>query len=362
MRKGFTAFSANKDIDLALRAKVLAAESLMKWRRLVLFTVGDYQRRFIVSSKMNRMTRRKATKLIGVGSGALLLPMGASHLFSATEPSSMLTRTIPSSGEKLSVIGLGTWNVFDVDLTPENEKNLGEVLSHLVKSGGSVIDSSPMYGRAEEVVGALATKLGLRDKLFLATKVWTRGKEAGIESMERSMSRLQTKRIDLMQVHNLVDVSTQLSTMRDWKTQGRFRYIGITHYNSSAFSEVEKVLRSEKVDFLQINYSIMEHEAEKQILPLAQDRGVAVIINRPFGGGNLFSRVRSKPLPDWAAEIDCHSWAQFFLKWIIAHPAVTCAIPATNNPGHLEDNMQAGIGRLPDAKTRQRMADLAGSL
>jgi aryl-alcohol dehydrogenase-like predicted oxidoreductase len=180
--------------------------------------------------------------------------------------------------------------------------------------------------------------------------------------MERSMSRLRTKRIDLMQVHNLVDVSTQLSTMRDWKAEGRFRYIGITHYNSSAFSEVEKVLRSEKVDFLQINYSIMEREAEKQILPLAQDRGVAVIINRPFGGGDLFSRVRSKPLADWAAEIDCHSWAQFFLKWIIAHPAVTCAIPATNNPGHLEDNMQAGIGRLPDAKTRQRMADLAGSL
>jgi len=362
MRKGFTAFSANKDIDLALRAKVLAAESLMKWRRLVLFTVGDYQRRFIVSSKMNRMTRRKATKLIGASSGALLLPMGASHLFSATESSSMLTRAIPSSGEKVTAIGLGTWNVFDMNLNPDNEKQLGDVLSLFVKLSGSVIDSSPMYGRAEEVVGTLASKLGLRDKLFLATKVWTPGKEAGIESMERSMSRLRTKRIDLMQVHNLVDVSTQLATMRDWKQQGRFRYIGVTHYNASAFDEVEKVLRSEKLDFLQINYSIMEREAEKRILPLAQDRGVAVIINRPFGGGDLFSRVRSKPLPGWAAEFNCRSWAQFFLNWIIAHPAATCAIPATSNLGHLEDNMQAGTGRLPDAKTRQQMADLAGSL
>src|SRR5438132_5108240 len=274
----------------------------------------------------------------------------------------MRTRTMPSSGEKLTVIGLGTWNVFDVDLNPSNEKQLGDALSLFVKLNGSVIDSSPMYGRAEEVVGTLASKLGLRDKLFLATKVWTRGKEAGIESMERSMSRLRTKRIDLMQVHNLVDVSTQLATMRDWKQQRRFRYIGVTHYNASAFDEVEKVLRSEKLDFLQINYSIMEREAEKRILPLAQDRGVAVIINRPFGGGDLFSRVRSKPLPDWASEFDCSSWAQFFLKWIVAHPGVTCAIPATNNPRHLEDNMQAGAGRLPDARMRQRMIEFVSGV
>src|SRR5882724_5114191 len=180
--------------------------------------------------------------------------------------------------------------------------------------------------------------------------------------MERSMVRLRTKHIDLMQVHNLVDVHTHLATLREWKEQGRIRYIGITHYESGAFGEVEKVLRSEKLDFLQINYSIMEREAEQRILPLAQDRQVALIINRPFGGGDLFSRVRSRPLPDWAAEFDCRSWAQFFLKWIIAHPAVTCAIPATSNLGHLEDNMQAGTGGLPDAKMRQQMADLAGSL
>jgi len=273
----------------------------------------------------------------------------------------MLTRAIPSTGEKLPVIGLGTYNVFDVDLNAQNEGQLSNVLSLFVKLGGRVVDSSPMYGRAESVIGELASKLGIRDKLFLATKVWTRGKQAGIDSMERSMSRFQTKRIDLMQVHNLVDLSTQLATMRDWKAQNRFRYIGITHYNSSAFDEVEKVLRAEKLDFLQINYSLMEREAEERILPLAKDRQVAVIINRPFGGGDLFSRVRSKPLPDWAAEFDCRSWAQFFLKWIVAHPAVTCAIPATNNPAHLEDDMHGGLGGLPDSKMRQRMVELASS-
>src|SRR5207248_912448 len=167
----------------------------------------------------------------------------------------------------------------------------------------------------------------------------------------------KTKQIDLMQVHNLVDLTTHLQTMREWKVQGRFRYVGVTHYNESAFPEVEKVLRSEKVDFLQINYSLSEPEAEKRILPLAQERGVAVIINRPFGGGDLFNRVRSKPLPDWTAEFDCSSWAQFLLKWIIAHPAVTCVIPATSKPEHLQDDCGAGMGRLPDGKMRQRMVE-----
>ena len=306
---------------------------------------------------MSNLTRREATKLIGGVAAGLLLPSGSTR----AESSAMLSRAIPPSDEQLPVIGLGTWNVFDVDLTPANEKQLGDVLSSFVKLGGRVIDSSPMYGRAEQVIGALAAKLGLRDKLFLATKVWTRGKQAGIESMERSMSRLQTTRIDLMQVHNLVDVGTQLATMRDWKAQGRFRYLGITHYNSSAFAEVDKVMRAEKIDFLQINYSIMEREAEERILPLAQDRQVAVIINRPFGGGDLFSRVRSKPLPNWAKEFDCRSWAQFLLKWIIAHPAMTCAIPATNNPAHVEDDLQGGVGRLPDATMRQRMIELVSS-
>ncbi len=322
----------------------------------------DYERRFIVLFNMSRITRREATKLIGATTAGLLLPISTSRAQTKSESSAMLMRSIPASGEKLPVIGLGTWKVFDVDLTPENEKQLSDVLSLFVKMGARVIDSSPMYGRSEEVIGALATKLALYEKLFLATKVWTRGKQAGIDSMERSFARLRTKRIDLMQVHNLVDVTTQLATIRDWKAQGRFRYIGVTHYDSSAFGEVEKVLRSEKLDFLQINYSIMEREAEEKILPLAQERGVAVIINRPFGGGDIFARVRAKALPDWAAEFDCRSWAQFFLKWIVAHPAVTCTIPATDNAQHLKDNMEAGRGRLPTAKQRQQMLELVSAL
>ena len=252
--------------------------------------------------------------------------------------------------------------MFDVDLAPDSEKQLSDVLTSFVKLGGRVIDSSPMYGRSEQVIGALAAKLGLHDKLFFATKVWTRGKQAGVESMERSLARFQTKRIDLMQVHNLVDLDTQLATLREWKAQRRFRYIGVTHSSTSAHSEVEKVLRREKLDFLQINYSIMEREADQRLLPLAQDRQVAVLANRPFGGGNLFSRVRAKRLPEWAAEFDCQSWAQFLLKWIVAHPAITCAIPATNNPEHLEDNMQAGRGRLPDEQMRRRIVEFVSRI
>ena len=307
------------------------------------------------------LTRREAARLIGASAAGLLLPVRAAHAQTKTESSTMLTRPIPSSGEKLPVIGLGTWQKFDVDLTSDTRRQLGDVLSLFMKLGGRVIDTSPMYGRAEEVIGDLTATLGIRDKPFLATKVWTRGQENGIRSMERSMVRLRTKQIDLMQVHNLVDVQTHLATLREWKEQGRIRYIGITHYESGAFGEVEKIMRSEKLDFVQINYSIMEREAEERVLPLAQERGIAVIVNRPFGGGDLFDRVRSKSLPEWSAEFDSRSWAQFFLKWIIANPAVTCAIPATDKARHLEDNMQGGIGPLPDQKARQRMAEVVSS-
>ncbi len=310
----------------------------------------------------NRITRREAAKLIGGATAGLLWPIRQASGQAKSESSAMLMRAIPGSGEKLPVIGLGTWQAFDVDLTPEYRKQLADVLALFVKLGGRVIDSSPMYGRAEEVIGELSHSLGLREKLFLATKVWTHGKQAGIDSMERSFRRLQTNRIDLMQVHNLVDVETQLATMRDWKAQARFRYIGITHYDATAFAAVEKILRSEQLDFLQINYSLMEREAEQSILSLAQDRQLAVIVNRPFGAGDLFRRVRAKTLPNWAAEFDCRSWAQFFLKWIIAHPAVTCVIPATNKPEHLEDNLKGGTGRIPDAKMRKRMEQTISSL
>jgi diketogulonate reductase-like aldo/keto reductase len=305
------------------------------------------------------MTRREAAKVIGGATAALVFPISAR---AAGESSTMLTRTIPSSGEKLPVIGLGTWRAFDVDLAAETRTQLEGVLSLFVKLGGRLVDSSPMYGHAEEVIGDLTSTLGIREKLFLATKVWTRGKENGIKSMERSMALLRTNRIDLMQVHNLVDVGTQLATLQKWKRQGRIRYIGITHYESGALNEIENLMRSETLDFLQINYSLMEPEAEQRILPLARERRIAVIANRPFGGGDLFDKVRSKPLPDWATEFDCRSWAQFFLKWIVANPAVTCAIPATDKARHLEDNMQGGIGRLPDAGMRQRMKEFVSAL
>ena len=305
------------------------------------------------------MTRREAARLIGASAAGLALPISARAV---SESPTMLARTIPSSGEKLPVIGLGTWQTFDVDLTTDNRRQLEEALSLFVKLSGRVIDSSPMYGRAEDVIGELTAALGIRDRLFLATKVWTHGKENGIKSMERSMALLRTKRIDLMQVHNLVDVQTHLATLREWKQQGRIRYLGITHHEAGAFADVEKIMRSEKLDFLQINYSLMEREAEQRILPLAQERGVAVIVNRPFGAGDLFGKVRSKPLPDWATEFDCQSWAQFFLKWIVGHPAVTCAIPATDKPDHIEDNMQGGVGRLPDENIRRRMVEFVSSL
>jgi diketogulonate reductase-like aldo/keto reductase len=332
-------------------------------------------------SQYDEMTRREAARLIAASAAGLCLP--SSTIFAqSVKPESQVAesvghggldmRMIPSSREMLPVIGLGTWRTFDVDLTSDSRRQLGDVLSLLIKLGGRVIDTSPMYGRAEDVIGELTAELKIRDKfatanpsgggLFFATKVWTQGQEDGIRSMERSMVRLRAKRIDLMQVHNLVDVDTHLATLRQWKEQGRIRYIGITHYESGAFDEVEKIMRGEKLDFVQINYSLMEREAEDRVLPLAQERGIAVIVNRPFGCGDLFDRVRSKSLPEWAAEFDCRSWAQFFLKWIVANPAVTCAIPATSKLRHLEDNMQGGIGRLPDAKMRQRMVEVASSL
>ena len=301
------------------------------------------------------MTRRTAVRLIGGAAATAAVWPGRSGAMD-NAASNMLLRTIPSSGEKISAVGLGTSRTFDVGSSPNERAPLKEVLQRFVQLGGKLVDTSPMYGRAEEVIGDLAAELKLEDKLFFATKVWTSGKQAGIESMERSLKLLQTKRIDLMQVHNLLDLDTQLATARAWKEEGRVRYVGVTHYVESALPALEKVLQREKLDFLQINYSIVEREAEKRVLPLARERGVATLINRPFARGDLFSRLRKKPLPDFAAEFDCESWAQFLLKWILAEEAVTCAIPATSDPRHLEDNMRAGMGRLPDAKMRERMA------
>jgi len=270
--------------------------------------------------------------------------------------SHMLRRPIPASGETIPVVGLGTWRVFDVGGSPSERGPLKDVLKSLVELGGRVVDSSPMYGAAESVVGDLASELAITDKLFLATKVWTSGRDAGVAQMEQSVKRLRAQRLDLIQIHNLLDWRTHLRTLREWKAAGRIRYLGVTHYTASAYDELERVLRAEALDFVQVNYSLGEHEAERRILPLARDRGVAVLANRPFAEGDLFQRVRSVPVPPWAVEFDCDSWAQFFLKWILAHPAVTCTIPGTSRPQHLVDNLKAAVGKLPDAATRDRMA------
>ena len=272
----------------------------------------------------------------------------------------IMTRKIPVSGEPLPLIGVGTWQTFDVGNDARGRAPLREVLKLL---DGNVIDSSPMYGSSEAVAGDLIAELGLRAKLFVATKVWTSGRAEGIRQMEISFRRLRVERMDLMHVHNLVDVATHTKTLKDWKSQGRVRYMGITHYTSSAYAEVERWLRTGDYDFVQINYSLDEREAEKRILEVARERGVAVIVNRPFGGASLFRRVRGKAVPGWAkAELGIESWAQFFLKWIVAHPAVTCAIPGTGKPEHMRDNLAAGIGRLPDAAQRIRMAKDLDSL
>lgn len=267
----------------------------------------------------------------------------------------IIRRPIPRSGEALPVIGLGTWQTFDVGGDQAARAPLREVLGEFARLGGSVVDSSPMYGSSESVAGDLAAELKLRKQLFIATKVWTSGREAGIRQMEQSFRRLRAERIDLMQVHNLVDWRTHLATLRQWKEQGKIRYIGVTHYTASAYDDLARVLESEEIDFVQLNYSVAEREAERRLLPLAADRRIAVLANRPFAGGPLFRKVRDKKLPPWAKEIGCATWAQFFLKFVVSHPAVTCAIPATSKVTHLTDNMQGGMGNIPDGAMRQRM-------
>ncbi len=274
----------------------------------------------------------------------------------------MRARPIPASGELLPVIGLGTWQVFDAGANAAARAPLRETLAAFAKGGGRLIDSSPMYGSAEAVVGDLAAELGIAKQLFFATKVYTSGREAGIAQMETSLRRMRVQRMDLMQVHNLVDVAAHAKTLADWKAKGRVRYTGITHYSPYAYPEIERLLESGQYDFLQINYSLAERESAQRLLPLAAERRIAVIANRPFAEGALFARVRGKPLPAWAAEIGAASWAQFFLKWILGHPAVTCTIPGTGRPEHMADNLAAGFGTLPDEPMRRRMAAHLDSL
>jgi diketogulonate reductase-like aldo/keto reductase len=273
-----------------------------------------------------------------------------------------LARRIPKTGEAIPAVGLGTWQVFDVASDAKEKAQARETLKVFVELGGRVIDSSPMYGSSESVTGELAAALGVQPKLFVATKVWTSGRQAGIRQMEDSMRKLRVERLDLMQVHNLVDAPTHLATLREWKKAGRVRYLGVTHYHAGAHADLEKIIRPGDIDFVQVNYSLAEPEADRRLFDAAAGSRTAVIVNRPFAEGSMFRRVRDKPLPAWAKEIGCASWAQFFLKWILGHPAVTCAIPGTRNPGHVADNLGAASGPLPDEAMRRRMADHFNSL
>ncbi len=293
---------------------------------------------------------------------ALMLPLAMSipslaHSADQKPLPKMERRAIPSTGEPLPVVGCGTWRTFDVGDDPNGQARLAEVLNTLFAAGGSVIDSSPMYGSSEAVAGTLLTRLDAHGKTFVATKVWTQGREAGIAQMEESMRRLQQPRVDLMQVHNLVDWRTQLATLRDWKARGRIRYIGITHYTSSAFDDVASVMRSEKPDFVQINYAADDRDAEQRILPLAHDLGIGVVVNQPFGGGGLLARIGKTPVPAWAADIGCATWAQLLLKFVLAQPAVTVVIPGTGRPEYMADNVRAGVGPYPDQAMCKRIID-----
>jgi len=283
---------------------------------------------------------------------AAAVPTGAG---AATASGPLITRRIPSTGEELPVIGLGTSGPFEVGSVASERDPLKEVLEAFFAAGAKLVDTSPMYSTAEAVLGDLMTP-AMHEQVFLATKVWTRGAREGVAQMTKSAELLKQPRLDLIQVHNLLDLDTQLKTLRAWKAEGRVRYIGITHYTVGSHAELAKIIEREKLDFVQFNYSASTPDAEKRLLPLAADRGVAVLVNRPFEDGAMFNAVRGKPVPPWAAEFDATSWGQVFLKYILSHPAVTAVIPATGKVRHLEDNLAAGRGKLPDAKQRAEIA------
>ncbi len=272
----------------------------------------------------------------------------------------MHIRTMPSSGVQVPVIGLGTWRGFDVGADAAARARLTDVLRELFAAGGRVIDSSPMYGTSEEVAGDLLQALAAHDTAFVATKVWTEGRAAGVAQMQDSMRKLRDTRIELMQVHNLVDWRTHLDTLRGWKKEGRIQHLGVTHYRDDAHDQLEAVMTGVPIDAVQLNYSIDNRSAERRLLPLAAERGIGVLVNLPFGGGGLLKRMQSRPLPSWAGEVGCTSWAQFLLKYVVSHPAVTCAIPGTSRPEHMRENAAAGTGQLPDADLRRRMVQTLG--
>ena len=308
---------------------------------------------------MKTLSRRELLKMsASLGLGAFFSPF----LSILEQDRQMLKRAIPSTGEMIPAVGLGTWIQFDVGSSDSEREPLRKVLELMVKQGGKVIDSSPMYGNAEEVVGDLTVDIGHPDHFFYATKVWTRGRESGINQMNASMRKMRRETMDLIQVHNLVDWQTHLATLDEWKKEGKIRYKGVTHYTDASHDDLEEIIRGRDIDFVQFNYSIRERNAEKSLLDAAMDNDVAVLINQPYGGGSLFQAVSGKALPGWASEYDISSWGQFFLKYILSHPAVTCVIPGTSDPEHLVDNMGAGYGKMPDEKARKEMLRYFNSL
>lgn len=302
------------------------------------------------------VTRRRALQICaGVVAGLTPRTLGAAVAHRQAE---MIRRAIPSSGEEIPVVGLGTWQTFDVGPDQEERDALRRVLQLFFELGGTVVDSSPMYGSSQAVLGELATDVGLLDDLWVATKVWIEGRDEGVEQMEESLTELRRSRIELMQVHNLVDVEEHLETLEAWKARGRIRYIGLTTSSTRQYDEMESLLDDERLDFIQINYSLAERESADRILPRARELGLAVMINRPFAGGRLFGRLAGEPLPSWASEIGATAWSQIFLKYVLSHPAVTVAIPATSDPQHLRENMGGGVGRMPGPELRRRMEAL----
>ena len=310
-----------------------------------------------MSTKNMQHGRRQFMRVLGLSAATVGgLPL------TGLATSAMLQKRIPSSGEHIPVIGMGSSRTFDVGSDAEIRARLALVLQTFFDRGGSVIDTSPMYGSSEQVLGDLLADIHNSNPLFMATKVWTEGREEGIAQMQESMRLLHTPVIDLMQIHNLLDWEVQIETLSKWKQQGRIRYIGITTHRGYDHDRIAYVMTNFPVDFVQFSYSISNREAEQRILPLAAERGIATMVNRPFQRGDLFRFVKGKELPVWAAEFDCHSWGQFFLKYVVSHPAVTCTIPATSRVRHMLDNMGAGYGRMPDEQQRQRMFEYFVSL
>jgi diketogulonate reductase-like aldo/keto reductase len=299
-------------------------------------------------SNHNPNRRRFLTGLAAMAGGWWLPPLGASS-------SALHIRSIPASGERIPAIGMGTWQTFDVGGDRYLVADRTKVLETFLQLGGGMVDSSPMYGSSEQVLGECLAQIDDHQGLFAATKVWTWGQALGIRQMEQSQQLWGVPRFDLMQIHNMLDWEDHLETLKQWKAEGRIRYIGITTSHGRRHDDLAAALQREEFDFVQFTYNVLDREAEQRLLPLAAERGIAVIINRPFRRGALFRYVQGEALPNWAAEFDCENWAQFFLKFIISHPAVTCAIPATSRVDHMRENMGALRGRLPDAAMRQRM-------